>query len=205
MAKKRTEKKAKSFSEAIGLQYIFNNTITDFFIGLALIAVAVVIIIAMVSFLRTGAADQSILENLRPGEWTNEGQQFQNYCGSLGAIISYWLIALNFGFPAFLLPCFIIMVGLQQGEPLEVVLLPDGGDVLVILHLRQVPHSAHGQSDIQSWRKAWTLRGTDTGKRDRSSGTHRHPALRSHRLPHLSYHGDHHRDQKGAQPYRIYI
>ena len=113
MAKKRTEKKAKSFSEAIGLQYIFNNTITDFFIGLALIAVAVVIIIAMVSFLRTGAADQSILENLRPGEWTNEGQQFQNYCGSLGAIISYWLIALNFGFPAFLLPCFIIMVGLQ--------------------------------------------------------------------------------------------
>ena len=113
MANKRTEKKAKSFSEAIGLQYIFNNTITDFFIGLALIAVAVVIIIAMVSFLRTGAADQSILENLRPGEWTNEGQQFQNYCGSLGAIISYWLIALNFGFPAFLLPCFIIMVGLQ--------------------------------------------------------------------------------------------
>ena len=113
MAKKRTEKKAKSFSEAIGLQYIFNNTITDFFIGLALIAVAVVIIIAMVSFLRTGAADQSILENLRPGEWTNEGQQFKNYCGSLGAIISYWLIALNFGFPAFLLPCFIIMVGLQ--------------------------------------------------------------------------------------------
>ena len=113
MAKKRTEKKAKSFSEAIGLQYIFNNTITDFFIGLALIAVAVVIIIAMVSFLRTGAADQSILENLRPGEWTNEGQQFQNYCGSLGAIISYCLIALNFGFPAFLLPCFIIMVGLQ--------------------------------------------------------------------------------------------
>ena len=113
MAKKRTEKKAKSFSEAIGLQYIFNNTITDFFIGLALIAVAVVIIIAMVSFLRTGAADQSILENLRPGELTNEGQQFQNYCGSLGAIISYWLIALNFGFPAFLLPCFIIMVGLQ--------------------------------------------------------------------------------------------
>ena len=112
--KKRTEKKAKSFSEAIGLQYIFNNTITDFFIGLALIAVAVVIIIAMVSFLRTGAADQSILENLRPGEWTNEGQQFQNYCGSLGAIISYWLIALNFWLSSLsCLPCFIIMVGLQ--------------------------------------------------------------------------------------------
>ena len=113
MAKKRTERKAKSFGEAIGLQYIFNNTITDFFLGLALIGIAVVIIIAMISFLNTGYADQSILENLKAGEWTNTEQQFQNYCGSLGAIISYWLIAVNFGFPAFLLPCFFIMAGLQ--------------------------------------------------------------------------------------------
>ena len=113
MAKKRTERKAKSFGEAIGFQYIFNNTITDFFLGLALIGIAIVIIIAMVSFLNTGYADQSILENLKAGEWTNTEQQFQNYCGSLGAIISYWLIAVNFGFPAFLLPCYIIMAGLQ--------------------------------------------------------------------------------------------
>ena len=113
MAKKRTERKAKSFGEAIGLQYIFNNTITDFFLGLALIGIAIVTIIAMVSFLNTGYADQSIQENLKAGEWTNNEQQFQNYCGSLGAIISYWLIAVNFGFPAFLLPCYIIMAGLQ--------------------------------------------------------------------------------------------
>lgn len=67
----------------------------------------------MVSFLNTGYADQSILENLKAGEWTNNEQQFQNYCGSLGAILSYWLIAVNFGLPAFLLPCYIIMAGLQ--------------------------------------------------------------------------------------------
>ena len=114
MAKKRTEKKTKTFSEAIGLQYIFNNTITDFFIGLALVVIAVVIIIAMISFLNTGANDQSLLENLKPGEWTNTEKQFQNYCGSWGAIISYWLIAINFGFPAFMLPFFVIMVGLQM-------------------------------------------------------------------------------------------
>ena len=82
MAKKRTEKKTKTFSEAIGLQYIFNNTITDFFIGLALVVIAVVIIIAMISFLNTGANDQSLLENLKPGEWTNTEKLFQNYCGS---------------------------------------------------------------------------------------------------------------------------
>ena len=113
MARKKTAGRAKSFSEAIGLQYIFNNTITDFFLGLALVVMAVVLIIAMVSFINTGAADQSLLENLRPGEWTNTEKQFQNYCGSLGAIISYWLMAVNFGFPAFLLPCFVVMAGFQ--------------------------------------------------------------------------------------------
>ena len=113
MAKKRKEHKTKSFSEALGLQYIFNNTITDFFLGLATVVVSVVVIIAMISFLNTGYVDQSILEDLNPGEWANESHQFQNYCGSLGAIISYWLIAINFGFPAFLFPAFFIMVGLQ--------------------------------------------------------------------------------------------
>ena len=113
MARKKTAGRAKSFSEAIGLQYIFNNTITDFFLGLALVVMAVVLLIAMVSFINTGAADQSLLENLRPGEWTNTEKQFQNYCGSMGAIISYWLMAQNFGFPAFLLPCFVAMAGFQ--------------------------------------------------------------------------------------------
>ena len=113
MARKKTAGRAKSFSEAIGLQYIFNNTITDFFLGLALLVVAVVMILAMISFLSTGAADQSLLENMQPGEWTNTQQLFQNYCGSMGAILSYWLMAVNFGFPAFLIPCFVVMVGFQ--------------------------------------------------------------------------------------------
>lgn len=48
MAKKRTSGKTKSFSEAIGLQYIFNNTITDFFLGLALLVVAVVMVLSLI-------------------------------------------------------------------------------------------------------------------------------------------------------------
>ena len=113
MAKKRTERKSKTFSEAIGLQYIFNNTITDFFLGLALVVIAVITIIAMVSFLNTGQFDQSILEEMRTGEWTNSNHEFQNYCGSIGAITSYWLMAVNFGLPAFLIPVFFFMWGLQ--------------------------------------------------------------------------------------------
>ena len=113
MAKKKTERKNRSFSEAIGLQYIFNSTITDFFLGLALVLISIVTVIAMISYLSTGYADQSILEDLRPGEWTNDNQVFQNSCTSLGAIVSYYLISVNFGFSSFLLPVFFFMCGLQ--------------------------------------------------------------------------------------------
>ncbi len=115
MAKKKTASKntKKSFADAIGLNYIFDNTITDFFLGLLLTAVAVLMIIAMVSFLSTGAIDQSLLENMKPGDWMNSQQEFKNYCGSLGAIISYYLITVNFGFSAFIIPLFFILCGFR--------------------------------------------------------------------------------------------
>ena len=119
MAKKKTQRKAKSFSEALGLEYLFNNTITDFFLGLILFFASVYVIIAMVSFLNTGAADQSILEDLQQGEWINTGRQFQNYCGSWGAIISYWLMSVNFGFPAFLLPLFCVLWAFNSCMPIK--------------------------------------------------------------------------------------
>ncbi|MGI6243081.1 MAG: DNA translocase FtsK 4TM domain-containing protein [Prevotella sp.] len=113
MAKKKTKRKQKSFSETIGIRYLFGNETTDFFLGLILFAIAIFMTIAMVSYFSTGQADQSILENLRPGEWMNKHQEFTNYCGSFGAILSYYLITINFGLPAFLIPVFIIMVALK--------------------------------------------------------------------------------------------
>ena len=113
MAKKKVERKSKSLTEVFGLNKILSNETTDALLGLFLIAAAIVLIIAMGSFFATGAADQSILENLRPGEWLNTGKQFTNYCGSIGALLSYYLMTVNFGIPAFLIPVFIIMVGLK--------------------------------------------------------------------------------------------
>lgn len=113
MAEKKVERKSKSFTEVFGLNKILSNETTDALFGLFLIASAIVLIIAMGSFFATGAADQSILENLRPGEWLNTGKQFTNYCGSIGALLSYYLMTVNFGIPAFLIPVFIIMVGLK--------------------------------------------------------------------------------------------
>ncbi len=113
MVKKRPKRKQKSFSEAIGIKYIFGNETTDFFLGLILFAIAIFMIIAMISYFSTGQADQSMLENLRPGEWMNRHQEFTNYCGSFGAILSYYLITINFGLPAFLIPVFLILTALR--------------------------------------------------------------------------------------------
>ncbi|MBQ9637157.1 MAG: DNA translocase FtsK 4TM domain-containing protein [Prevotella sp.] len=113
MAKKKTTKKPKNAAEAVGFQNILSNEKTDFILGIILILLAIFVIIAMVSYFTTGQADQSILEDLRPGEWLNSERQFQNYCGSIGAIMAYTLITQNFGLSAFLIPAFIILVGLR--------------------------------------------------------------------------------------------
>ena len=113
MVKKKKARKPKSFSETIGFQNIFSNEKTDFALGALLVLTSLYVIIAMFSYFYTGQADQSILENLRPGEWMNSDRQFANYCGSLGAILSYIIITKNFGLAAFFIPVFIILVGLR--------------------------------------------------------------------------------------------
>lgn len=115
MATKRNkpERKPKSFKEAVGFQHILSNEKTDFLLGIILVVIAIYVIIAMISYLYTGAADQSILEDLRPNEWMNTNQAFKNYGGSIGAIIAYTLITDSFGIPAFIIPFFIILVGLR--------------------------------------------------------------------------------------------
>ena len=113
MAKKKTERKPKSMGEAIGFKNILSNEKTDFVLGVFLLLVAVFTIIAMCSYLSTGQADQSILEDMRPGEWLNSNRIFANYCGSIGALISYTFITVNFGIAAFFIPAFIILVGLR--------------------------------------------------------------------------------------------
>lgn len=112
MAKKKTERKSKTFTEAIGLNNIINDK-TGFVAGLILLGVAVFICVAFFSYFSTGAADQSLVTDLRPGEVENSGRVFQNACGSLGALLSYGLISRCFGIPAFIIPAFIALCGIR--------------------------------------------------------------------------------------------
>jgi S-DNA-T family DNA segregation ATPase FtsK/SpoIIIE len=123
MSKKNNNKAPKNFTEAIGLRKPLNNEKTDFLLGLVLLLFSVYLTTSMISFCFTASADQSLLEQLRPGDWMNSDHEFQNICGSVGAILSYFLIAHNFGFPAFAIPVFLILVGLKLTKAYTVNLL----------------------------------------------------------------------------------
>ena len=89
MAKKKTEKKPKSMGEAVGFVNILSNEKVDFILGLLVLCFVIYMVIAMVSYFNTGQADQSILDDTRPGDMVpNSSRQFTNYCGSLGAMLS---------------------------------------------------------------------------------------------------------------------
>ena len=113
MAKKKAERKPAKSKEALGLSSFLRSERTDFLVGLIVILFAIYLFVAMSSYLSTGAADQSILESMRPGEWLNTERIFQNTCRSLGAILSYFFITQNFGFAAFLIPSFLVLAGIR--------------------------------------------------------------------------------------------
>lgn len=112
MTKKKSNRKGKTFSQAIGLDNIINER-TNFIFGFILVCFAIFMIIAFFSYFSTGAADQSLVGDLRPNEILNSGKEFQNSCGSIGAVMSDFLINKCFGIPAFIIPCFIILWGLK--------------------------------------------------------------------------------------------
>ncbi len=127
MAKKKTskssERTASSLKEALGLDKILFNERVNFVLGICLMLFAIYMIWAFVSYLVTGAADQSLIEFPKDGEILNEKHEFQNACGSLGAHISHFLIKRCFGLAAFLIPIFIFMLAVNMMRVYKVKLL----------------------------------------------------------------------------------
>ena len=111
--KTKTEKHATTFTEALGVNKIFDNERLNFFIGVLLLILAAYTTMAFISFFTTGAADQSIIEELREGELANQQHEFSNSCGSMGAYLSWYAIKRCFGIPAFLIPLMILITALH--------------------------------------------------------------------------------------------
>ncbi|MBR6964568.1 MAG: DNA translocase FtsK 4TM domain-containing protein [Prevotella sp.] len=121
--KKTTTRPAKTFSEAVGIKNIFGNDIVNFLIGTFLLFIAIYVTIAFISYFSTGQADQSMVLDLRPGEVLNSNHEFENYCGSIGALVSWFFIARCFGISAFAIPIIIGLIGLRLMKAYKVNLL----------------------------------------------------------------------------------
>ncbi len=126
MAKKKKEKRSSqpsSFSEALGIKNIFSNEILWIFVGFIIIALAIYMLIAFISYLSTGAADQTMIESAREGELMNPEVVFANTCGKFGAYLSHYFIKCCFGLPSFLIPLFLILLGVHLIKAYRVNLL----------------------------------------------------------------------------------
>jgi len=127
MAKKQSskaaEKKASSFTEALGFNNIFHNERINFVLGFLLLFIAGYLIWAFVSYFVTGAADQSLIETPKDGEILNEHHEFQNACGSIGAYASWFFIKRCFGIAAFMIPTFLLLLAVNMMRAYKVNLL----------------------------------------------------------------------------------
>lgn len=126
MAKKRIDKRVKNSSGRsgfLGIKHIFQDERLSFTLGILLVIVAIYLTLAFVSYFTTGAADQSLIEDPREGEMLNQNHEFANTCGSIGAYASWYFIKRCFGLPAFLIPLFILLLGIHLIRAYRVNLL----------------------------------------------------------------------------------
>ena len=127
MAKKKNskaaEKKASSFTEALGFNNIVHNERINFVAGILLLFIAGYLTWAFVSYFVTGSADQSLIEAPKAGEILNEHHEFQNACGSIGAYASWFFIKRCFGLAAFLIPIFLLLLAVNMMRAYKVNLL----------------------------------------------------------------------------------
>ena len=115
-----------SISETVGFSKIidfFRNERLHFVVGAILLAVSVCMTWSFVSFFSTGAFDQSIIENIREGDLSNQGMKFQNAIGSLGAWMSFFFMNKCFGIAAFAIPLFLLLLALHLIKAYKVSLL----------------------------------------------------------------------------------
>ncbi|MBQ0022322.1 MAG: DNA translocase FtsK [Prevotellaceae bacterium] len=84
---------------------------TSFCFGFLVVVIAVFMLVAFVSYLATGEADFSLLE--QSADPMNKEMQYKNACGSWGAIVAYFFINDLFGLASFIIPPYLVIVGMR--------------------------------------------------------------------------------------------
>ena len=89
------------------------NKIALKLIGGVLLFLSIITLIGFISYLFTADIDQRIIESLMAGEIHNSKLEFHNICCGWGAYTSWFFMSRCWGYPAFLIPLFFLVVSLR--------------------------------------------------------------------------------------------
>ncbi len=115
-ARKAAEREAakadrKPFSES-GFVKFFTDKRTHSFFGVVLICIAVYILIAAISFMRAGAADQSAINAMTPDQIASGEAKVENSGGPIGAVVAQLIFAQGLGLGSLTSIIYLVLLGL---------------------------------------------------------------------------------------------
>ncbi|MGL5937647.1 MAG: DNA translocase FtsK 4TM domain-containing protein [Phocaeicola sp.] len=114
MAKTKSDKEKKSPSlKPNRISILFKSEVFQFVIGLLSVIFSIYLLLAFLSFLTTGADDQSLLYHASPGELLQTENGITNKTGSQGAVVSNFLINECFGLASFFIILFLAAMGMK--------------------------------------------------------------------------------------------
>jgi DNA segregation ATPase FtsK/SpoIIIE, S-DNA-T family len=89
--------------------------------GFFLMVTGIFLLLALISYLFTGKADQSVIQSFRDSTLLESGQETENWLGLYGALTSHYFIYEWFGIAAFFIPPLLFVMGFRALTQREVI------------------------------------------------------------------------------------
>ncbi len=113
--RKTTSKRKTSSKKSVAKRRAWNNPLKDrrlhLAVGFFFIIAALYLLIAFISFLFNGPADQSVVESVLDSHIKSAGLEIKNWLGLVGATTAYLFIYRWFGVASFLIPPLLFIIG----------------------------------------------------------------------------------------------
>ncbi|MEM9831614.1 MAG: DNA translocase FtsK [Bacteroidota bacterium] len=110
---KSTSAKSRQKSKPREFKPIWQDPRFHLALGFFLIMTSLYLLIAQISHLLTGVADQSVVEAVMESNWKAAGQETENWLGLVGAVVSYLWIYRWFGIASLLIPPLLFAAGVR--------------------------------------------------------------------------------------------
>lgn len=105
------KKEVETPKQSSGLVDFFFDPRTVFFTGVFCLLLGAIILVWLLSYLKSGYLDQAVIMNVAPEEIVSQGYQLDSKVGSFGAWLGHVLFAESFGIGAFVAAIYFLKIG----------------------------------------------------------------------------------------------